>query len=255
MSLKLDAGWMAGVFLALARTGAFAMSSPILAKIPRLGRLALAVGLGLFFSGPVVSSLDLASLVGLMVMNTGVGLTLGYVTGLLFHLFAAAGGMVDLTSGLSISTVLDPATGRQEAVFGRSFELAGTALFLVMGGDRLLVRGLDLSIEAIPLDGKVVFQSGLAGLVVTLTSRLVVAALELALPLMGLLFLTEILLAVATRFAPQANVFLIGLPAKLILALSMAGVVMTGFPGVVTDLQRGIHDAFEDVLSTMWSAP
>ena len=45
---------------------------------------------------------------------------------------------------------------------------------------------------------------------------MLVAAVEMAMPALAALFVAEVVLGIASRFAPQANIFLLGLPAKVI---------------------------------------
>ena len=46
-----------------------------------------------------------------------------WATGLLFHAFAIAGGLTDLSAATSIAAVVDPTRGEQGAVFNRLFSI------------------------------------------------------------------------------------------------------------------------------------
>ncbi|MBI1845126.1 MAG: flagellar biosynthetic protein FliR, partial [Actinobacteria bacterium] len=64
------------------------------------------------------------------------------------------------------------------------------------------------------------------------------AAVQTAAPLMAALFLTEITLGLLARAAPHLNIFLLGLPIKLLLTLSLAGLAIPLLPGAVSSVLR-----------------
>ncbi len=245
LDFALDADVLTGLLLSLTRMGAFVVASPFLARlVPAPGRMAVAVTLGLFFAAPVTATPTLFGLVALALGNAAVGVVLGFLTGALFQLFAAAGGLVDLTSGVSVAALIDPTRGEQAAVFSRLFNLVALALFFALGGVEVLVRGLALSLEAVPLDGAFGADRDLAQLAVRLTSQLLVLATELALPVLSALFLLEVVLGLGARLAPQANVFLLGLPAKLLLTLAVVTAALALFPGTLDALLTAMGETF-----------
>ncbi|HVL99745.1 MAG TPA: flagellar biosynthetic protein FliR [Egibacteraceae bacterium] len=252
LSVALDPAWAAGLVLSITRVAAFAVASPMLARVvPLPGRLATILAVGLFLSAPMEGPLTLAALLGAGAVNAAVGATLGYLTGVLFHMFAVAGGVVDVVSGLSVAQVIDPTRGEQGAVFSRLFNLTGLAVFFVAGGLELLVRGLSMSVEVVALDGALAGSSALLDVAARQTSRLMLVGAELALPVVSALFIVEVVLGLASRFAPQANVFLLGLPAKLLIALSMVSVALLLFPEAMDGLLRATAGTFTDGLRAL----
>lgn len=252
LDLALDARDLVGLLLALTRVGGFVVASPLLARVvPLPGRLAVVVTVGLFLASPPAATPTLFELLALAAGNAVVGLVLGFLTGVLFQLFAVAGGLVDLTSGLAVAALFDPTRGEQAAVFARLFSLLALALFFALGGLQLLVRGLALSVAALPLDAGLAPGPGLADTALELTSRLLLLGTELALPVLAALFLVEVVLGLASRLAPQANVFLLGIPAKLLLTLAVVSSSLLLFPGVLDGLTRAIGDTFADALRAL----
>jgi flagellar biosynthetic protein FliR len=249
VTLTFDAAWAVGLLLATVRLAAFVVASPILSQlVPAAGRVAFVIGLGFFFAEPV-AALDFASLVTAAFANAFTGLLLGFATGLIFHLFTVGGSLLDDFSGLRVGAIVDPITGAQAAVFSRAFNMTALVLFLVVGGHRLLIRGLGVTFEAVPLDGSLNLAAGLADAVVALVGRMLVAAVELAMPALAALFIAEVVLGIAARFSPQANVFLLGLPAKIITALASVWLVLLLMPETISGTMRIIEDTFSDVIA------
>jgi len=243
-SFSVDAATITGMMFAISRVSGLVLGAPLIARrIPAVGRAGLAISLGLFFATPVGGSagLDVPSLVGGIFMNLGIGLLLGFSAGLVFELFAVAGGVLDISSGLGLSSVLDPTTGSRVTVFQRLFDLTALTIFFILGGPRLLVAGLGGTLEVVPLDGSVRLDPGVANVVLDTVERFFVAGLEVAMPALAALFLTEVTLGVAARMMPQANIFLIGLPAKLLVVMATSGVVLLSFPPVMASLMTEIQ--------------
>jgi flagellar biosynthetic protein FliR len=246
MEFVVDADWITGVLLAGIRVAGFVVSSPIFKAIPASGRVALVLVLGYAFGEPVPESGDLGLLITAGFTNAVVGLALGFLTGLIFHLFTVAGSLIDFTSSLASASIFDPITSTRVTVFGRIFNLLAMALFLLLGGDRLLVGGLAVSFDAIGITGTISMSGGLAETAVTLLGRMMIAAVELAMPALAALFIAEIVLGIAARFAPQSNVFLIGLPVKIFAALASVSAVLL----LVPETMNGVLDIVKDTFRT-----
>ena len=232
--ISLDAGAVAGLLFAVLRVAGLVLGAPQLARrLPVVGRTAMAISVGWFLSTPVPEeSLTLAGMFSGVLVNLTVGVVLGFVATLIFQVFSTAGGVIDIMSGLGLSAVFDPAAGTQVTVFERFFDLLALTIFFVLGGPRLLVAGISGTLAVVPLDGSIRLNDNLADLVVSSLGRFFLAGLEIAMPALAALFLAEIVLGVAARMLPEANIFLLGLPLKLGIVLLAVVVVLLSFPAV-----------------------
>lgn len=252
LDLVIDPGWGVGLLLAQLRVAAFVVAAPQLGSaVPGPGRLAFVLACGVALTRPVDSMLALPEIVALGVVNAVVGGILGFLVGVLFNLFTIGGSLIDVTAATSIATVFDPTRGDQGAVFSRLFHMAGLTLFHVAGGLALLVSTLFWSVAAVPLDGQVHLRPGIAEIVLELVGTLMVAGFELALPVLAALFLVELVLGLASRFAPTANVFLLGMPAKILVALVVAIASIGMFPSFHQGMLDITRDTVVDVLNSM----
>lgn len=249
VEVPIDAAWAVGFVLALTRIAAFAVTSPLIGRsIPATGRIAFTVGVSIAAVRPVHGIIDLGDLITAAFINAVIGGALGIVTGMIIYLFMSAGGVLDLISGLAVSQVFDPISGVQGGVYSRLFNLTATALFLVAGGLTLLVSGLVGSVRVLPLDASLSPDPALGEYVIGLVSTLIRAGVELALPIMGVMLMLELALGLAARFAPQANVFLLGLPAKLLTSITVVGAAWALFPDAMDLTERTFARSLEAVL-------
>jgi flagellar biosynthesis protein FliR len=241
--VTLDLTLVAAFVLVLARTSAWVVAAPVFSArgMSAVGRLALALALAIFLA-PLAAKganvpADIGPFAGLILGQVLVGLVLGWATGLLLHAFEAAGTAVDMSSGLSMGSILDPVTGTPAAVFARLSNMVFLALLFVTNAHHALIEGFVRSFSAIPVDRFPVIGGGntalAAGHAVT---GVLLAALEIGAPVLGALFLTEVALALVSRFVPQANVFAVGLPLKVLVALLAVGGALVFFPARLTGL-------------------
>ena len=93
-------------------------------------------------------------------------------------------------------------------------------LFFVTGAANLMVRGFLSSFKAIPANG--IRMDNLEKLLTGELSRFLIAAVEIAAPVLIVLFLAELILGILAKAAPSLNIFAIGFPLRVIVALTAA---------------------------------
>ena len=239
MTATVPVDLLVGFLLAMVRTIAWLVVAPPFntRMVPSTAKIGLAVALAIPMAPRVAATAppaEPAPLVTAVLLQVGVGLALGFVVQLLFAAVQAAGELIDLFAGFTIAATYDPFTNANQAVFGRLYQLLATTLLFASNGHLLLLEGLLDSFEAAP--------SGLPDLGAT-SSELVdglglffLAALEIAAPLLGVLFLTEVALGLLSKAAPQMNVFTLGFPIKILLTLLLAGLALPLLPNAVDGL-------------------
>ena len=222
--------------LCLARTSAWVVASPLFSAngIAGVGRLAFALAMAIAATpvaqqGPPPPG-SIAGFVAVLAGNVALGLLLGWITGLALAIFQSAGSIIDLTSGFSVGTLLDPVTNTPSAVMARVFGLAFVAIFFASEAHLVVAGAFLRTFQATPPTEVPFLGADTVALAAQSMSDLMLAALEIAAPLLGALLLAEVALALAARFVPQANIFLIGLPLKIGIALTLVGGTLIFFP-------------------------
>lgn len=227
------------VLMATVRLSAFfAIAPPFSSRaVPARVKAALSFAIALLVAprlrgqGP---TLDLSGLLGGAAYQVLVGATMGFVVYLAFSAVQAAGELVDLASGFTLSSLYDPMTNVSSSMFGRVQALLATTLLFASGGHLLLVRGLVTSFHTAPLRPMALGDVG--RLVTDGLGRFLTAALEIAAPVMVVLFLAELALGLVSRAVPTLNIFAVGFPVKILLAVSLSGVAFALLPGAVSRL-------------------
>jgi flagellar biosynthetic protein FliR len=238
--VNVDAAVATAFVLALVRTSAWVMAAPVFSMrgISSVGRLALAIALAVFLAPliPVTVPPTAVDLLVLAVAQAAVGLVLGFGTGLLLHAFEAAGTAMDVSSGFAVASLIDPLNGAPSAIFSRFANLLFIVLLMATDAHHTLIEGFVRSFRALPLDRFPALNPTAVGSLGHAVTNMIIAALEIGAPVLGALFLTEVALAIAGRFAPQANVFVVGLPLKVLVSLLALGSALVFIPGHITGL-------------------
>jgi flagellar biosynthetic protein FliR len=249
--ITADAEWAAGFLLAMVRAVAWVFTCPPFGTqfVPTTVKLGLAGALTVAM-GPHLEDmavpLDAGHLVGAAVLQVFAGVALGFIGILLFSSFQAAGSFIDLFGGFTVAQLYDPLTQQTTSVFGRFYQLLAMVLLFATGGHLLLVRGFLDSFAAAPLTVPDAGRLG-DGLAQGI-GHFFLAALEIAAPLLGALFLADVAIGLLARAAPDMNVFLLGLPVKLLLTLSLVGATIVLLPGAVAGVTDDVVRAFGGLL-------
>ena len=130
LDFVVNADWVAGMLLASIRIAGFVVASPIFKAFPATGRMVLVIVLGYSFAEPIAGSGDIAVLLTGGFTNAVIGLTLGFLTGIIFYLFTVGGALIDFTSSLSAASIFDPVSSDRVTIFGRIFNLMALAMLL-----------------------------------------------------------------------------------------------------------------------------
>ncbi|MDY7105276.1 MAG: flagellar biosynthetic protein FliR [Actinomycetota bacterium] len=230
--MQLDLDLVTAFCLALGRSAAWTLVVPLTANraVAMTVRVSLAVTLAWAVAPLEVARApmptDVAGFVTAFVVQIGIGLVLGWLLALMVTAFDVAGAMVDLFAGFSLAAVFNPATNDIAAPFARLSQATFVALLFATGGYLQVVAGFLASFEAVPAAAT----SGLdldAMVAASALGDMLVIATRMAMPVVGAVLLTEVALSAAARFAPQANVFILGLPVKAAVALATMGLVFS----------------------------
>ncbi|MEZ0166034.1 flagellar biosynthetic protein FliR [Kineococcus sp. LSe6-4] len=253
-SVPLDL--LTALLLAAIRATTFLLLAPPFANRAVNGRVKamLAVALALPVAARLRESVPPAepgALITAAVQQAVVGAAMGAFVALLFAAVQAAGDLLDLFGGFQLASAYDPLMQSQAAVFGKLYTWTSTALLVVSGGHLLILQGFLRSYDVLPLDAG--FDTGTVARVFTSgITELMLAALQIAAPLIAVLFLTDIGLGLLSRVAPALNVFAMSFPVKILITLTLAGFTFSLLPGVVGDLA---DTARESIVRMVTPAP
>ncbi|MFT0847548.1 flagellar biosynthetic protein FliR [Actinomycetaceae bacterium L2_0104] len=234
--------------LAMTRVTVFLVLAPPFSHggIPMRVRVMLGVVLA-FASGATVqmASADTGQFLGRMVSEALVGAGLGFVIMLAISAVQVAGRFIDSFGGFEIGAAFDPMSQTQSGPFGRFYQLLAVVLLFSSDGYQLVILGVARTFQLLPL-GQGFEVNVLADVLTNSVGSMMLAALQIAGPLVVVLFLADVGLGLLTRVAPALNAFAMGFPLKILIALALSTVAIATMPQIVEWLvTRGTDQILE----------
>lgn len=224
------------------RTGAALALLPALGgqMIPVRVRIGLAGAVGVLLTGsaqPPAAPADLLGFAGIVALAGE--LMIGGVIALALHAAFAvaqiAGDWVAQSMGLGFALSVEPGAP-PTPVIAALFSLVMWTMFLGAGGHLLLLRLVIESHVAMP-DAGALFDADRLFAITRWGSFAFASGLMAALPLGAGLLLVNLVLAVASRSAPQLNLFAVGFPLMLLAGMASLPLLL---PGLADSFSRAI---------------
>ncbi|MCL1988140.1 MAG: flagellar biosynthetic protein FliR [Firmicutes bacterium] len=229
------------IMLIFVRVLAFFLLLPVISgqNIWMMGRLffALCFTIVLYLSGDITTVYYMDTTLGflyVLLIEFLVGLAMGYVLFMVFNLIFFSGQLVDFQIGFMMVNVMDPMTQVQVPITGNLFYFAMIALLVVSGGLNGFLLTFAYSYTVLPIGTAfVVGNAPLAWYLLILIAESTLLAVRLALPVFGTMLIVDAALGITVKATPQMNVFVVGLPLKVLLGTIILMLVMAPSFGIM----------------------
>jgi len=253
---------MFGIYLApavtftfvLARVGGLVLTTPLFGSgaLPWKLRLFLTLALALVVT-PIELSAPAATLTNLPAYAVALGgeLLIGTLLGAGVMVLLAgaqlAGQIISQMSGLSVADALNPIFDEEAPVLANLLQMTALAVFVAIGGHRLLVGALLDTYTAVPL-GRAELPSCISKLVPALLAESFSLAVRGAAPAIVALLLATISLGLISRTLPQMNIMALGFGLNVLVAL---GILALSIGGIAWLFQEQLEPAVETILAAL----
>ena len=130
--------------------------------------------------------------------------------------------MFAIQMGISADQALNPSSGGNSPVITQAYTYLASMIFIVVGAHQWLFSAIYNSFKTMPVGYGFMFSPEVIGEIVRLTSQLFNIGLSIALPIFGVLFITDVLLGFTSKMMPQMNIFMVSIPLKIYLGLLLS---------------------------------
>jgi flagellar biosynthetic protein FliR len=170
---------------------------------------------------PVVESgLSLWGVAGAVAVELLIGMVIGYGASMALFGVQIAGHVMDQQLGLGLAGVINPEFNEQSGIVSEVYYTLAVALFLIVGGHRVVLGALIGSFQRIPLGGFQV-DGAVADLVLGLFATMLDVALRISGPLLCLVLLETVALGFIARTVPQINILSVGFSLRILIGMSL----------------------------------
>ncbi|KKB38962.1 flagellar biosynthetic protein FliR [Bacillus thermotolerans] len=245
------------LLLVIVRVTSFFIVIPLFSHrtIPAMHRIGFAILLSwMMYYTVEVPMLEIDGRYVLLVLKEAlVGLSIGLAAYIILAAIQIAGALIDFQMGFIIANVIDPQTGAQTPLTGQYLNMFALLLLLALDGHHLILDGIYYSYQYIPVDQIALhFGDGsLANYISRAFGMMFMLALQMAMPVVAVLFLVDVALGIVARTVPQINIFVVGFPIKIAVAFIVMVVVMGAIFAVVEELFEMMLYTMRDVMTLL----
>jgi flagellar biosynthetic protein FliR len=188
---------------------------------------------------------------GLILTEFFTGVLLGYILYFTFTIILYTGRIIDYNIGFSMVNILDPITQIQVPVTGNLLFLAIMALLAATGGLHSFVGAFFYSYNILPIGiSQIVGNAPLAWHMMTLLTSFVLLGVRIALPIIGAMMVINVTLGIMVKAVPQMNVFVVGMPIKVLVGLFLIFAVLS--PSLWIIYNNLFDKAINEMVNITW---
>ena len=227
-------------FLVLGRVSPLFVLAPLFSakQIPTRVKGVVAVAISIGLTGIAMHNQTLPTqplqVAGLLMVQVLVGILFAFAIAAVLAAVQTAGGLADIVSGFSFGATVDPINGNPGGTFSELYSLIGVMLFIAIGGDAWMLRGLARTFALVPLTKAPQFTS-LANAAEMSFASIFTSALEVAAPVVLALLITDVAFGMVSRVVPQMNVFSVAFPLKVGVSLLVVMATLPFLGGWMSD--------------------
>ncbi len=222
--------------LILVRISCFVYAAPFfsMSNVPRTVK----VGFSVFVSYLLFHSIDRVEVVydsllgyAIIVMKEALtGFVVGWGAQICASVTSFAGSIADMEIGLSMVSLLDPATKEQATFTGVFYQYMFTLFMIVSGLYQYLLRALAETFTLIPINGAVFKTEALFSSVLLFLGEYVSVGFRIILPIFCAMIFLNCVLGVLAKVSPQLNMFAVGIQFKVVVGLAILFLSMRMMP-------------------------
>jgi flagellar biosynthesis protein FliR len=250
--------WIASFLWPLTRILGLISVAPLFGNVSVPARIKISLGVILSMiiapTVPAMPAMDPMSLHGLLILvqQLLIGLAMGFTMRIALAGVEMAGEISSMTMGLGFATFYDPQSRGHSSAISQFLALLTLMIYLATDLHLVLLSTLAHSFTSLPISTATLDGTGFQH-VVRWAGRIFSAGIQLSLPIVAALLITNIALGILTRAAPALNLFGIGFPITIGVGFIM---IALSLPYLATPLGRLLQEGIEAIQQiTMAMAP
>ncbi len=147
------------------------------------------------------------------------GLIIGFSATICTAIVNFAGSIVDMETGLSMVTLMDPTSREQVSVSGVLYQYVLMMMMIASGMYRYLLGALADSFLLLPVNGAIFRGENMVSTLVQFMGDYITIGFRICLPVFCVALLLNTVLGVLSKVSPQLNMFAVGIQFKIIVGL------------------------------------
>jgi flagellar biosynthetic protein FliR len=181
-----------------------------------------------------------------------IGFTVSFIMQMFISMVFISGEIMDLQLGIGMSKIYDPQSNISMPLSGTIYNIMYILMFFSTDSHFTLIRIITRSCEVFPPGFGFISLEHIND-IVFLFGDILILSLKLAIPVIAIEILAEAGLGIIMKVVPQINVFVVGLPLKLLIGLFMIVLVLPATSRLFEASADYMFDNMEKILESMLS--
>jgi flagellar biosynthetic protein FliR len=236
----INATEFAGFVLVLLRISMIVALAPVIGSPDIVTELKVAIALMLtFVVAPLVSfdaSMMPMHLFGFLFLAMGeliLGALMALMVRLILETANMAGEYLSFQMGMTMVNLMDPQSGTQLPVVSRLVYIVFVLVFVYANGHMIVIKAVVDSFSVAPPGYVYLWGPELFSEAMLAVGRMYVLAVQIAAPVVALLFCTKVSFGIVAKAVPQMQVLFVGMPLFILAGLAILGISMDFWPRLV----------------------
>ncbi|MCT4613025.1 MAG: flagellar biosynthetic protein FliR [Clostridia bacterium] len=179
-----------------------------------------------------------------------IGMIIGYLVYLLFSIVLLAGYLIDFNIGFTMASMFDPLSESQATITENLYYFLILMTMLITNGHHMLIRTIVYSYRVIPVGESIMTQNAAMNIVMLMQTMFIIA-IKVAAPVMAVIMVVNVAMGILQKTAPQFNIFVVGMPLKVIIGLFILFAIMQVVPQsyrmIEVEMQKSVFRFIKDV--------
>lgn len=241
-------------FLLMVRNSGIFLIAPVFGRknVPVIFKIGLAFFMSIILLETVDANIqpygNAFGYAALLFRETYVGFLIGFVSYVIFASIYIAGQIIDMETGFGVVNVLDPQNNIQVPITGNFLYIISLIIFITIDGHHMLLSALFRSYELVPPGGVFAYASSINDLI-GIAGETFVIGFKISAPVITAVFLTDIALGILSRTMPQMNIFIIGIPIKILVGMITLMIMIPVFATILDSIFTNMGDNIFRVLT------
>jgi flagellar biosynthesis protein FliR len=198
----------------------------------------------------VPAELSLSVVAGLVASEILSGVLLGFAASCVFAGLQYAGQIISFQLGFALINQIDPQTNVESPVFSFIQNYVGLLFFMLINGHHWFLLAVNQSFTTLPVGG-VHLQLPVIEHLVALSSQIFVIGLRIAGPVIAVAAITDIILGIIGRAAPQIQILIVGMPLKLLVGFGCLSFSFYFLPRLLENVFSMLYRALFSLVHAM----
>lgn len=169
------------------------------------------------------------------------GMLMGFALQLVFQVFVLGGQIISMQAGLGFAVMVDPSSKASVPLVSQLYLMMTTLTFLALNGHLTLLDALINSFNMMPV-GKGAIDNTMIWHVLMFSGWMFKEAVLVSIPAILSLLIVSMSFGIMARVAPQLNIFSLGFPITLLMAMVIIKIDLPGMGAeIANSIEQGMH--------------